>query len=99
MNLYFLLTNKLAYFSKILVFSRQNKTDYCFCRDQNCIYSIYVATLPHFRWDWDHAYSKAKGSKSSWKVPCWKHYELLGADENFSQEDPVDIDQINNIDL
>lgn len=51
MNLYFLLTNKLAYFSKILVFSRQNKTDYCFCRDQNCIYSIYVATLPHFRWD------------------------------------------------
>lgn len=38
----FFLTNKLTYFNKILIFSRQNKTEHHFLRGWNCIYNICV---------------------------------------------------------
>ena len=41
MNLYFFLTNKLAYFNKILIFSRQNKTEHHFLRG-GIAYIIFV---------------------------------------------------------
>lgn len=41
MNLYIFLTNKLAYFSKILIFSRQKKTEHHFLRG-GIAYIIFV---------------------------------------------------------
>lgn len=85
------------HFIKILMFSKQNKTDHHFLRDWNCVYNIYVALLSHFRWNGEHEYSNTNNSNLNGKFHAknlMKFWVLMRIWVRRSYL--IDIDQINN---